>query len=191
MRNILSPRKANADEWLNVMRVAHELGMKTSATMMFGHVETLAERIETLRRYRELQDETDGFSAYACWGFQPENTPAAIRAATDPDAVDPALQERIRTGPPGAVEYLRTLAISRLYLDNIPNVQASWVTLGPEIGQVSMRYGCNDWGGTMMEENVVSEAGTVHHVLIEQMARMSKQLGYTLKKRNHFYEIIG
>ena len=190
VRDIISPRKATTDEWLGVMRTAHELGLKTSATMMFGHVETSAERIETLRRYRELQDDTGGFTAFICWGFQPEHTPAAQRLQHDPDSVHPLLKERIETGPVGAVDYLRTLAVSRLYLDNIKNVQASWVTLGPEVGQISMSYGCNDWGGTMMEENVVSEAGTVHHVSVDDMRRMSTELGYTLRKRNFFYELI-
>jgi cyclic dehypoxanthinyl futalosine synthase len=174
VRKLISPKKVMADDWLGVMRAAHELGMKTSATMMFGHVETSAERVETLRRYRELQDQTGGFIAFICWGCQPSGTPI----------------EECVPAPIGAVEYLRTVAISRIYLDNIPNIQASWVTLGPEIGQVSMQYGCNDWGGTMLEENVVSQAGTVHHVGVEDMRRMSTELGYQFHKRDHFYNLL-
>jgi cyclic dehypoxanthinyl futalosine synthase len=190
VRNILSPRKATADQWMNVMRVAHELGMKSSATMMFGHAETLAERVETLRRYRELQDDTGGFIAFACWGFQSAHTPMEQRLQHDPDSVDPQLRRRIRSGPVGAAEYLRTVALARLYLDNIANIQASWVTLGAEIGQVSMQYGCNDWGGTMMEENVVSEAGTAHDVRVSDMRRMSRDIGYELRQRDFYYQLI-
>src|SRR6185295_7180641 len=118
-----------------------ELGLKSSATMMFGHVETIEDRVEHLQRLRDQQDRSGGFTAFICWTFQPENT---VLKAT----------------PVGAAEYLRMQALSRIFLDNFENVQSSWVTQGPKIGQVALRYGANDFGSVMMEENVVSSAGT-------------------------------
>ncbi len=132
--------RASTAEWLEVMETAHRLGMRTTATMMFGHVETLAERIDHLHHLRDLQDRTGGFTAFIGWTFQPENTALAGDELT-------------------SFEYLRTLAVSRVLLDNFPNVQASWVTQGSKIGQVSLRFGANDFGSLMIEENVVSAAG--------------------------------
>lgn len=173
VRNIIAPKKAMTDEWLGVMIDAAKEGLKGSCTMVIGHFETLAERIEHLERLRRAQDEHAPFSAFIVWTMQPKHT---------------KLEGRIE--PAGAFDYLRTLAIARLYLDNIPNIQSSWVTQGAKVGQLSFLHGCNDWGGLMMEENVVSQAGTVHHVQIEEMRRLSTELGLTLRKRNFFYQVI-
>ncbi|OHB45349.1 MAG: dehypoxanthine futalosine cyclase, partial [Planctomycetes bacterium GWE2_41_14] len=135
-RHILSPNKCTAQEWLDVMRKAHKLGMRTTATMMFGHIETVEERIEHLEKIRTLQDETGGFTAFIAWTFQPKNT-------------------RLDTALIGSFDYLKTITISRLYLDNIVNIQASWVTQGAKIAQLSLKFGANDMGSTMIEENVV------------------------------------
>ena len=138
VRQRISPLKCNSDEWLEVMQVAHELELKSSATMMFGHVETIADRIEHLQRIRDLQDRTGGFTAFICWTFQPQHTVLKVKH------------------PTGVVEYLRMQALARVFLDNIENIQSSWVTQGPRIGQLALRYGANDFGSVMMEENVVS-----------------------------------
>ena len=172
VRNKITRGKVLSDDWLNVMRVWHQLGGKSTATMMFGHVETLAERIEHLERVRELQDETSGFTAFICWTFQPDHT----------DMADIA--------PTGSFEYLKTQAVSRLYLDNVPSVQSSWVTQGLEIGQLGLLYGANDMGSLMIEENVVAEAGTVHFLTLQQIRDAIAELGYTPRQRNVFYELI-
>jgi cyclic dehypoxanthinyl futalosine synthase len=164
--------KVMTDDWLNVHRVWHELGGRSTATMMFGHIETLAERIEHLDRLRSLQDETGGFTAYICWTFQPENT-----AMSD-------------VPPAGAFEYLKTQAVSRLYLDNFPNIQSSWVTQGEPIGQIALFFGANDMGSLMLEENVVSSAGTVYHLSLESIRRCIREAGYIPRQRNVFYEYI-
>lgn len=164
--------KVMTDDWLEVMRVWHELGGKSSATMMFGHIETLAERIEHLERLRQLQDETGGFTAYICWTFQPDNTDMANIA------------------PAGAFEYLKTQAVSRLYLDNFPNIQSSWVTQGEKVGQLALLFGANDMGSLMIEENVVAEAGTVYHLSLEQIRNAITESGYIPRQRNVFYEYI-
>ena len=140
---------------------------------MFGHVETLEERIEHLERLRQLQDETAGFTAFICWTFQPDNT--------DMDQIPPA----------GSHEYLKMLAVSRLYLDNVDNMQSSWVTQGLKIGQVSLVYGANDMGSLMIEENVVAEAGTVHYLTLDQIRDSISELGYVPRQRNVHYELIG
>ena len=168
----ISEKKCSADEWLEVMRQGHYVGLKSSATMMYGHVESYGERVEHLLRLRELQDETGGFTAFICWSLQPNNT-------------------RLEHIPPaGSFEYLKTLAISRLMLDNFDNFQSSWVTQGPKIGQLSLKFGANDMGGTMIEENVVSKAGTVYCMPIEEIERTITELGYIPKRRNFFYEIL-
>jgi cyclic dehypoxanthinyl futalosine synthase len=172
VRKEITRGKVLTDDWLNVMRVWHELGGKSSVTMMFGHVETLAERIEHLERVRQLQDETGGFTAYICWTFQPEHTDMA------------------HISPAGSFEYLKTQAVSRLYLDNIPNIQSSWVTQGLKIGQLALLYGANDMGSLMIEENVVAEAGTVHFLSLDQMRDAISELGYTPRQRNVFYELM-
>ena len=172
VRKEITRGKVLTDDWLNVMRVWHELGGRSTATMMFGHVETLAERIEHLERVRQLQDETGGFTAFICWTFQPDNT--------DMDHIPPA----------GAFEYLKTQAVSRLYLDNVPNIQSSWVTQGEKVGQMALIFGANDMGSLMIEENVVSQAGTVYHLSLETIRRCITNAGYTPRQRNVFYECI-
>ena len=172
VRKVLTRGKVMTDDWLDVNRVWHKLGGNSSATMMFGHVETLEERIEHLDRLRQLQDETGGFTAFICWTFQPDHT--------DMSDVPPA----------GAFEYLKTNAVARLYLDNFANIQSSWVTQGLKIGQMALLYGANDMGSLMIEENVVAEAGTVHHLTLQQIRDAISDLGYQPRQRNVFYELI-
>jgi cyclic dehypoxanthinyl futalosine synthase len=171
VRDRISPLKCKTDQWLEVMRVAHELGLNSSCTMMFGHVETIEDRIEHLQRLRELQDETGGFTAFICWTFQPENTV-------------------LKAEPVGSAEYLRTQALSRIYLDNMPNVQSSWVTQGPKIGQVALQYGANDFGSVMMEENVVSAAGTTFRLKKEDIEGLIAEAGYEAHRRNTWYQLL-
>lgn len=172
VRKKITRGKVLTDGWLEVNRVWHELGGISSATMMFGHVETLAERIEHLDRLREVQDETGGFSAFICWTLQPEHT--------DMDYVPPA----------GAFEYLKTQAVSRLYLDNFANIQSSWVTQGEKTGQMALFFGANDMGSLMIEENVVSQAGTTHHLTVDTIRHCITESGYIPRQRNVFYEYI-
>ena len=172
VRTEITRGKVLTDDWLNVMRVWHELGGISSATMMFGHVETLEERIEHLDRLRELQDETHGFTAFICWTFQPEHTDLA------------------HLSPAGAFEYLHTQAVARLYLDNIPNIQSSWVTQGLKVGQLALLYGANDMGSLMIEENVVAEAGTVHFLTLDQIRTAIEELGYEPRQRDVFYNLV-
>jgi len=164
--------KVMTDDWLNVMRVWHELGGNSTATMMFGHIETLSERIEHLDRLRQLQDETGGFTAFICWTFQPDHT------------------DMSEIAPAGSFEYLKTQAVARLYLDNIPNIQSSWVTQGLKIGQLALLYGANDMGSLMIEENVVAEAGTVHYLSLDQIREAIEELGFIPRQRNVFYELL-
>jgi cyclic dehypoxanthinyl futalosine synthase len=171
------------DDWLNVMRVWHELGGKSTATMMFGHVETLEERIEHLERLRQLQDETGGFTAFICWTFQPPEDPPWFDNRKDGFDMT-KIQEA------GAFEYLKTQAVSRLYLDNFPNIQSSWVTQGEKIGQVALFFGANDMGSLMIEENVVSQAGTVYHLSVDTLRRCISEAGYIPRQRNVYYEYI-
>jgi cyclic dehypoxanthinyl futalosine synthase len=171
VRQRIAPLKANTEQWLGVMRDAHALGLRSSATMMFGHVETLEDRIEHLQRLRDLQDETGGFTAYICWTFQPEHT-------------------KLRAEPVGSSEYLRVQALSRIFLDNIENLQSSWVTQGPRIGQVALKYGANDFGSVMMEENVVSSAGTTFRLNKENIEALIKVAGYEPRRRNNWYELV-
>lgn len=173
VRKQITRGKVLTDGWLQVMRVWHELGGRSSATMMFGHVETLAERIEHLERLRQLQDETGGFTAFIGWTFQPEHTDMSHVAKV------------------GAFEYLKTQAVARLYLDNFANIQSSWVTQGLKIGQLAMLYGANDMGSLMIEENVVAEAGTVHYLTLDQIRDAIEELGYVPRQRNVFYELVG
>ena len=171
-RDEISPKKCTADEWLEVMRQGHRVGLRSSATMMYGHVESYGERVEHLIRLRQLQDETGGFTAFICWSLQPDHTKLA------------------HLPPTGSFDYLKTLAISRLILDNFDNFQSSWVTQGPKIGQLSLKFGANDMGGTMIEENVVSQAGTIYCMPIEEIDRVVGELGFVPKQRNFFYQII-
>jgi cyclic dehypoxanthinyl futalosine synthase len=172
VRKEITRGKVLTDDWLEVMRQWHRMGGFSSVTMMFGHVETLAERIEHLERVRQLQDETGGFTAFICWTFQPEHTDLA------------------HIQPKGAVDYLRTQAVSRLYLDNVANIQSSWVTQGLKIGQLAMLYGANDMGSLMIEENVVAEAGTVHCLTLQQIREAIEQLGFVAHQRDNFYRLV-
>jgi cyclic dehypoxanthinyl futalosine synthase len=172
VRGVIGIAKGSTAEWLEVMEAAHGLGMKTTATMMFGHVETLEERVDHLLHLRDLQDRTGGFTAFIAWTFQPENTALAGDELT-------------------SFQYLRTLAVSRIVLDNFPNVQASWVTQGSKIGQVSLRFGANDFGSLMIEENVVSAAGSHFRLTEGEMARAIQEAGFTPKRRTMSYEIVG
>jgi len=172
VRAAMTRGKVMTDDWLEVHRQWHLLGGRSTATMMFGHIETLAERVEHLERVRRLQDETGGFTAFICWSFQPDNT------------------EMADVPPAGAFEYLKTQAVSRLFLDNVPNIQSSWVTQGREIGQLALLYGANDMGSLMIEENVVSAAGTVHHLTLDDMKSAIAELGWIPRRRNVFYELF-
>ena len=171
VRDRISPLKCNSDQWLKVMEIAHELGLKSSATMMFGHVETLDDRLEHLHRLRAQQDATGGFTAFICWTFQREHT-------------------KLRAEPVGSGEYLRMQALSRIFLDNIDNVQSSWVTQGPKIGQIALKYGANDFGSVMMEENVVSSAGTSFRLAKEQIEELIGDAGYEPRRRDNWYRLV-
>jgi cyclic dehypoxanthinyl futalosine synthase len=172
VRKELTKGKALTDEWLEVNRVWHQLGGRSTCTMMFGHIESNAERIEHLDRLRQLQDETGGFTAFICWNMQPGHKMADYPAV-------------------GSFEYLRTQAVARLYLDNIRNIQSSWVTQGAKIGQLALFFGANDMGSLMIEENVVASAGTVHYLTLEQIKNSIREAGYVPRQRNVFYELIG
>jgi cyclic dehypoxanthinyl futalosine synthase len=175
VRRLVAPKKAGTDEWLGVMREAHLLGMGTTATMMFGSVETLEERVEHLRRIRELQDETGGFRAFIPWTFQAGNT---ILAGLVPPAT--------------AVDYLTTLAVSRIYLDNVSNIQASWVTQGLKVGQVALHFGANDLGSTMIEENVVAAAGVTFRVSTEELVDAIRLAGFVpVQRRTDYSPVAG
>ncbi|MCX6543556.1 MAG: dehypoxanthine futalosine cyclase [Acidobacteria bacterium] len=164
--------KASADEWIDVMRHAHRAGLRTTATMMYGSVETPAERIEHMGRLRALQDETAGFTAFIAWSYQPEHTLLQGVEAT-------------------AVEYLRTLATARLFLDNFPNLQASWVTQGAKVGQLSLAYGANDMGSVMIEENVVRAAGAAYCMDEIEIVRNIEDAGFEARRRNMHYDVLG
>ena len=180
VRRLVSPRKCTAQEWLDAMRAAHALGMPTSATMVFGHIETPAERIEHLLRLRDLQDETGGFLSFIAWPFQAPNTQLA-RSGGLPDGWRPV----------SGAEYLRMVAVARIVLDNIPNTQASWVTMGPKIGQVALRFGANDLGSTMIEENVVAATGCRHRASPETLRRLIASAGYEPRQRDSRYQTVG
>ena len=188
VRDRISRGKTRTDEYLEVMRQAHQIGMKTSITMMFGHNETIPERIEHLARVRELQDETGGFTAFICWTFQPENTLLGRFPRRDPDCTDPPEGRYLVLA--GAHDYLKTLAVARVFLDNIPNIQASWVTQGPKIGQLALFFGANDMGSVMMEENVVSAAGTTYHLNEKDIRHLIKDAGWQPRKRDCYYKLV-
>jgi cyclic dehypoxanthinyl futalosine synthase len=172
IRERVAKKKAQTEEWLGVQEEAHQQGMKTSVTMMYGLGETNADRIEHLFRVRELQARTGGFTAFICWPLQPEGTEMADQPKTD------------------AVAYLRTLAMGRIICSNVPNLQSSWVTMGLKVGQVALRFGANDFGSLMMEENVVSAAGTTHRATIEEMERCIRDAGFAVRRRRQDYSII-
>ncbi|MEI6566944.1 MAG: cyclic dehypoxanthinyl futalosine synthase [Verrucomicrobiota bacterium] len=171
VRERISPLKARSSDWLEVMDIAHRLGLSSSATMMFGHVETIEDRIEHLDRIRVQQDSSKGFTAFIGWTFQAENT-------------------RLKAPAAGADDYLRTQALARIYLDNFPSVQSSWVTQGLEIGQVALRFGANDLGSIMIEENVVSQAGTTFKMTVPDMHRLIADLGYEPHQRDNWYHLL-
>ncbi len=188
VRKQITRGKVLTDGWLEVNRAWHELGGKSSCTMMFGHVETLADRIEHLDRLRRQQDESSGFTAFICWTHQPPHAPPWFgRDAEDgrPGGVDMS-----KLPSAGAFEYLKTQAVARLYLDNIPNIQSSWVTQGEKIGQIALAFGANDMGSLMIEENVVAQAGTVFHLSLESIRRCITDAGYLPRQRNVFYEYL-
>ena len=172
VRELTAPKKCSADEWLKVMTTAHEMGLRTTATMMFGHVETKEERLEHLRRIRNTQDETHGFTAFIPWPFQPDNTVFAEIEKTT------------------AFEYLKTLALSRIYLDNIDNIQASWVTQGPKVAQLSLAFGANDFGSTMIEENVVAAAGVSFRLSEQEIRRLVSDAGFKPRQRLMDYTLV-
>ncbi|MGH7700606.1 MAG: radical SAM protein, partial [Gemmatimonadales bacterium] len=172
IRDRVARKKAGADRWLEVMEIAHRQGLKTSVTMMYGLGETPADRIEHLFRVKEVQARTRGFTAFITWPLQPEHTEMEDTPKTD------------------AATYLRTQAIARIVLDNVPNIQASWVTMGPKIGQIALRFGANDFGSLMMEENVVSAAGTTYRMTLEEMRRLIADAGYTPKRRRQDYTLL-
>jgi len=172
VRQIIGIAKGSTADWIDVMETAHRLGLRTTATMMFGHVETLEERIDHLLHLRDLQDRTGGFTAFIAWTFQPTNTAMAGDELT-------------------SFQYLRTLAVARVMLDNFPSVQASWVTQGGKIGQVSLRFGANDFGSLMIEENVVSAAGAHFRLTEAEIARNIQDAGFVPKRRTMHYEIVG
>ena len=172
VRERISPLKCKSDEWLEVMQVAHELGLNSSATMMFGHVETIEDRIEHLQRLRDQQDASGGFTAFICWTFQPQHTVLKVEY------------------PTGVAEYLRMQALARIFLDNFENVQSSWVTQGPGIGQVALKYGANDFGSVMMEENVVSSAGTTFRLNAAAIEALIRDAGYEPRRRNNWYQLL-
>lgn len=174
VRKIIAPKKTTTDRWLDIHRKLHEAELRTSATMMFGHVETAAERIEHLDRLRSLQDETGGFTAFACWTMQPDGVPEAE-----------LYPERATHGV-----YLRVQALSRIYLDNFDNIQTSYVTQGLKMAQITLRYGCNDFGGTMLEENVVSAAGCTNLESIQEIERVIGAAGFEPRQRNSWYGIV-
>jgi len=183
VRQRVAPLKAMSDEWLEVMDVAHRLGLASSATMMFGHVETIEDRIEHLERLRVQQDTSlkrkaesgnekmGNFTAFIAWTFQAEHT-------------------KLRAPTVGSHEYLRTQALSRIYLDNFKNVQSSWVTQGLEIGQIALKYGANDLGSIMLEENVVSQAGASFRMTVPDMHRLIQDLGYEPRQRDNWYRLV-
>ncbi|MBN2654851.1 MAG: radical SAM protein [Nitrospirae bacterium] len=198
VRDALSPRKIKSGRWLNVMEEAHHLGMRTTATMMFGSVETPEEIIEHLDSIRSLQDKTGGFTAFIPWTFQPGNTELAdteqkqLSSTTAQhngySAADKNKQERIRQAT--AADYLRVLALSRVYLDNIKNIQASWVTQGIKMAQIALRFGANDFGSTMIEENVVKAAGVSYRISMEEIVHGVKAAGFAPAQRDTYYNLL-
>jgi cyclic dehypoxanthinyl futalosine synthase len=174
VRNIISPNKISWEKWANVMLKAHSLGIKSTATMMFGSIEKEEDIIEHIFRIKEIQDKTGGFTAFICWTFQPQNT---------------ELEKEIAFKATG-VDFLRVLAISRIILTNIKNIQTSWVTQGSKIAQVSLFFGANDFGSTMLEENVVSAAGVKFNLSIKDIIYLIKDAGFIPAQRDTFYNII-
>jgi cyclic dehypoxanthinyl futalosine synthase len=176
VRKIISPKKTTSGEWLGIMCEAQRLGMSTTATMMYGHVETLEERVEHMRRIRDLQDELHGFRAFISWTFQ-----------RDGNRLGDVVSEDVR---PTSFDYLLTQAVSRIYLDNVDHIQSSWVTQGMKVGQVALSFGADDMGSVMIEENVVSAAGTTHRATAEDFVRAIRALGKTAVQRDTLYRDV-
>ncbi len=172
VRQETAPRKCSADQWIGVMEEAHKLGMRTTATMMFGHIESMGERLEHLTRVRDLQDRTGGFTAFIPWPFQPDNTVLAHLPKTT------------------AMDYLKMLALSRIFFDNIDNIQASWVTQGPKIAQLSLFFGANDFGSTMIEENVVAAAGVGFRLSEQEIRTLVEEAGFRPCQRRMDYTLV-
>jgi cyclic dehypoxanthinyl futalosine synthase len=171
VREAIAPRKQSAEAWLDLMRTAHQLGLRSSATMMYGSVESIEQRVEHLAKVRALQDETGGFRAFIPWSFQPEGT-----------RLD---QVRRASG----FDYLRTVAVSRLMLDNVPNIQSSWLTQGPKLGQIALQYGVNDMGSTILEERVISQ-DAVYMLPIAEIERLIRDAGFTPARRTTTYDLL-
>src|SRR5438874_7857534 len=176
VRDAIAPKKTKSSEWLNVMRHAHRLGMSTTATMMYGHVETLEERVEHMRKIRELQDETRGFRAFISWTFQDDGNRPGHKVPRDT--------------MPTSFDYLLTQAVSRIYLDNVPHIGSSWVTQGKKIGQVALQFGADDLGSVMIEENVVSAAGTTHRTTADELVHLIRSLGKVPVQRDTLYRKV-
>ncbi|MEO1937762.1 MAG: dehypoxanthine futalosine cyclase, partial [Sulfurimonas sp.] len=176
VRDIIAPKKIDAEVWVDIHRKAHKLGIMSTATMMYGTVESDEDIVEHFDMIRKLQDETGGFRAFIMWSFQGQNT-ELLRLIPDMEK-------------PSSNRYLRLLAVARLYLDNVPNIQSSWVTQGPYIGQMALRFGANDLGSTMMEENVVSSAGAAFSMAKDEMVHLIKDIGETPAIRNTAYETL-
>jgi len=175
VRQTLAPRKCSADRWIEVMEEAHNLGLRTTATMMFGHIETMDERLEHLQRIRDLQDKTGGFTAFISWPFQPDNTALAASREIKKET---------------AFGYLKMLALSRIFLDNVDNIQASWVTQGPGIAQLALFFGANDFGSTMIEENVVAAAGVHFRLSEKEIQRLVCNAGFEPRQRLMDYTLV-
>jgi cyclic dehypoxanthinyl futalosine synthase len=171
IRKQISPKKCSSSQWLEVMKTAHSLGMKTTATMMFGHIESIADRVEHMLKIRDLQNQTHGFTAFIPWTYQPKNTTLGGNEV-------------------GGYEYLKTLAISRIVLNNFKNIQASWVTQGPKIAQLALTFGANDIGSTMLEENVVKAAGAEYRLSKQEIIDLIKDAAFIPKQRDTFYNIL-
>ncbi|TAN38131.1 MAG: dehypoxanthine futalosine cyclase [Nitrospirae bacterium] len=189
VREILSPKKIKSSRWLEVMEAAHGLGMRTTATMMFGSVESPEDIITHLGAIRDLQDRTGGFTAFIPWSFQPGNTELKKRSERKKRSGRNSGHKTIQS-PATAVEYLKVLAVSRLYLDNVPNIQASWVTQGLKLAQVALRFGANDFGSTMIEENVVASTGVSYRVTKEDIISAIRSAGFRPAQRDTCYTIL-
>jgi cyclic dehypoxanthinyl futalosine synthase len=190
VRTLLSPGKCTSDEWLQIMEDAHAVGMKTTATMMFGHVETHQERIEHLIRLRDLQDRTGGFVAFIPWTYQFKPQPHGFKEFRRNGKEGRRRNNLADVQMVGAFEYLRMLAISRLMLDNFNNVQSSWLTQGHKIGQAGLRFGANDLGSIMIEENVVRQAGVTNTITTPEMRRIITDAGFTPRQRDMYYRLV-
>jgi len=186
VRKIIAPKKITSQRWLDIMRISHELGFRSSATMMYGHVESYADRVQHMKELRDLQDRTQGFTAFVLWNFQPGDTPLGKIMQRYKEQGKLNDYNEFSSGE----EYLRSLSIARIYLDNFKNFQASWVTQGHQLGQISLDFGANDLGGNMMEENVVSAANTTYRASVEEMRYYIEAAGRKPAQRNTQYQLV-